>query len=38
MCNFRLTMCLISRIYIHYYRQICVKLEQSLSEIRPILL
>ena len=36
--HFRLDMGLISRIYIHYYRQKCAKLEQILSEIRPILL
>ena len=35
---FKLDMGLISRIYIHYYRRICAKLEQTLSEIRPILL
>ena len=38
MLHLRLNMGLISRIYIHYYGQICVKLDHRLREIRPILL
>ena len=38
MLNFRLNMDLMSRIYIHYYRKICMKLDHRLGEIRLTLL